>query len=396
MGILISPVNVQADEVNVLENEIAKQKAKVKELESRLETYKKSIKSKEREILTLSNQLALLDDQVKKIETDIEINQEKINQTSLEIKITEKEIIEKEKKIASHKEQLGSLIRLINQNDNRSYLEIFLTNNNLSSFFDEIQAIDAIQNDIQITLNNVQSVKQKLAQKQNELELKKKGQEALKNQLETEKAKLVSTEQTKSIILSQTKNSERNFKNLLSNARKDHEQANADIKNLESEVRLALSRKKSLGGSLDDNSTSLSWPTNGRQIVAFFHDPDYPYRSWIGEHPAIDIRTLINGRPSNGVPIKAAASGYVARTKNGGAWGYSYIMLIHSNGISTVYGHLSRLDVQEDTYVARGQQIGLSGGMPGTPGAGRFSTGPHLHFEVRLNGIPVNPLNYLP
>jgi murein DD-endopeptidase MepM/ murein hydrolase activator NlpD len=175
---------------------------------------------------------------------------------------------------------------------------------------------------------------------------------------------------------------------LLYQAVQEQEQANRDIKSLEDEVRKKL---KSTGlGSLDQfGNTVFIWPVTVKKgISTYFYDPTYIFRKYF-EHPAIDIPT------PQGTPIKAAASGYVARAKDAGL-GYSYIMLVHNGGFSTVYGHVSRIDVQEDTFVNKGQIIGATGGLPGTRGAGRLTTGPHLHFEVRSNGIPVNPLDYLP
>ena len=94
------------------------------------------------------------------------------------------------------------------------------------------------------------------------------------------------------------------------------------------------------------------------------------------------------GIPS-GTPIKAAESGYVAKVGINTRWYGTYIMIIHNNNLATLYAHLSSANVSADQYVSRGQIIASSGSTG-------FSSGPHLHFEVRLNGIPVNPLTYLP
>lgn len=185
--------------------------------------------------------------------------------------------------------------------------------------------------------------------------------------------------------MSQTRLSERKFQGLIAQIKDEQEQANAEIVSLEKEIRTSLARAQllqSLGGD-----EMFLWSIGSRTITATFHDPDYPYR-YLFEHPAIDIAT------PQGTAVKATKSGYVGRAKDAGL-GYSYIMLIHDDGYSSVYGHVSKINVQEDAFVVQGQTIGFSGGAPGTPGAGKLSTGSHLHFEIRKNGIPINPLDYL-
>ena len=98
-------------------------------------------------------------------------------------------------------------------------------------------------------------------------------------------------------------------------------------------------------------------------------------------HTGVDFGTPM------GTPIIAVLDGVVTLAGPGGGYG-NVVFIKHANGLSTVYAHLSTISVKQGDFVKRGQVIALSGNT----GA---STGPHLHFEVRVNGTPVNPLPYL-
>ena len=98
-------------------------------------------------------------------------------------------------------------------------------------------------------------------------------------------------------------------------------------------------------------------------------------------HEGIDIAV------GTGTPVHAAATGTVIYA--GWMSGYGNIVVIdHGSGLSTAYGHNSSLGVAQGTAVGAGAVIALSGNTG-------HSTGPHVHFEVRVNGVPVDPLGYL-
>lgn len=123
-------------------------------------------------------------------------------------------------------------------------------------------------------------------------------------------------------------------------------------------------------------------------VTADFHDPDY--EAALGRvHEAMDFYA------PQGTPVYAAAAGTVKKVESNG-FGYAYIVIQHDRNTSTVYGHLSKMYPEKGDIVQQGEQIALSGGTPGTAGAGYFTTGPHLEFQVFRNGDFIDPRVILP
>ena len=133
---------------------------------------------------------------------------------------------------------------------------------------------------------------------------------------------------------------------------------------------------------------TFRWPTSGHISAGFM---SAAYHAFFGvDHKGIDIVV------PQGTPISVAADGVVYLARNGGRFGYSYVLVGHRNGVATLYGHLSQINVSSGQEIAAGQIVGLSGGIPGTHGAGPMTTGAHLHFEVIRNGVHVDPHTILP
>ena len=129
--------------------------------------------------------------------------------------------------------------------------------------------------------------------------------------------------------------------------------------------------------------TEAGWvlPTPGA-ITSYFGPRLHPILGYVRMHNGVDFNCW------TGDPIRAATDGIVITAEYYGGYGYT-IIIQHANSISTLYAHLSGFNAQVNDYVVAGEQVGVCG----TTG---LSTGPHLHFEVRQSGVPVNPVPYLP
>ncbi len=374
-------------QIQDIAQQLKDQREAIEEIQKQISVYENKIQQKRNESLTIKNQLEDLSDGILQTKLEIDLKQEEIKETNLKIIETENRIKEKEEEISSQKEKISEFIRILYQSMQKDPIEILLSNNAFSDFFDQTRHIETIEADLANILKKLKAIKEKLEAEQNNLSAKRDELNLLKEQLLNTQVSLEEKVTAKNVILEATQSDEAKFQALLSQVRAEQAQMNSEIVSLEKALREKLEQ------SGDKTLSELSgqgfiWPVPSKYVTAGFHDPTYPFRRYF-EHSAIDIRA------KQGTSIKAIGSGYVTKARDAGL-GYSYISIIHADGLSSVYGHLSCILVKEDEYVVQGQVIGCTGGTPGTPGAGNLTTGPHLHLEIRLNGIPVNPLDYLP
>lgn len=378
--------NTTQQEIESLNQEIATRKDKIKQLEETIDTYKKTIAQKQTEGISLKNQISILDNQISQVETNINLTKEKIKETELEIEALTLSINEKTSIMEKQKKIVGKMVQHIHAEDQKDYLEIMLTYNNFADFYNELKQLENIYVDLGRSVKILRETKEDLDKKRTQVDGKRQVYQKLKIDLEDKKDQLNERVNFKEKLLTDTKLSERKYYTLLSSLKQQYQVIEGEVRTFEERVRKKLEAEDKIKAS---GNVLMSWPVPSHVINATFHDPDYPFRR-VFEHSGIDIKA------AQGTPVRAAAAGYIGRARRcSSASCYSYILIIHTGNLSTVYGHLSNVVVVDDAFVNRGDIIGYSGGTPGTVGAGPFVTGPHLHFEVRANGIPVDPLPYL-
>lgn len=384
-------LEINNEEIEKIQKEIEIRESNIKQLEDQRKIYAEKINIKRSEVSTLKQELEFINYKINKSQLAIQEQEEKISKADLSIQKIQLEIIAQKKEAEKTKNSLRELLLAIHEYDQKNPLEIIFLNPSLSSVFNHWQHLNSLQEKISRSLQRISTLKEGLEIQEESLRQERNNLVNLKNELDGQKIQLIADKEINEYLLEQTRGAEWKFQSLLAEVITEQQKIEDEINSLEEVARAKIAQEKERQAELMEKEgiLVLSWPVPLEKITSPFRDPEYPFRHLIGEHSGIDLRA------AQGTLVRAPASGYVARAKRGGVGEYSYVMIIHNNSFSTVYGHLSSIQVEENQYIKRGEVIGLSGGMPGTPGAGMFCTGPHLHFEVRRDGIPVNPEEYL-
>ncbi len=362
---------------------ISDKKRELSEIQSQINQQKKILDQKAKERKSLANEVAIMNGQIRQTELSIQATQAEIDLAQAEIEKLKTQIKQKEKELAYQKEVLNETVRVIYEETDTNFLEVLFSSDNISEVLDRTEYLGAIEGRIATTMEEMQKIKVALAKDQGEQEKKKADQEILLAQQQATQSSLSIQKSNVNRLLTTTRGQEVAYQTELAKIRELYNSTNSELKRMEEAARAS-------GGSGAPSMSGFYWPTSG-YITAYFCDPNYSYGAC---HSGIDI-----GTGGASPPVFASKDGVVTATVDGygNTYPYAYIYgnyveIDHGNGFTTRYAHLANGMIR----VSPGDRVSGGNTIIGYVDNSGFSTGPHLHFEVRYGGTPVNPLNYLP
>lgn len=338
---------------------------------------------------SVSEQLRQIEEQLRQATAELGTIKEQRVAVENDITLNERQLAEAQKRLEGRESVFYKRVRDIYINGRLSYLDVVIGSKDFSDFANRLEVLKRII-DSDITLIN-------------EIKKERADIEAHKQKLEADRAKLVELE--KAALAKQTeieqKKAERNV--VLQKAQNDRATAMQAIEELNASsaqvsamlkerqaaraaaaAAAAAAAQSSGGQGASDNwvqgTGQLGWPVSG-EITSPYGYRVHPIWGTTIYHSGIDIGV------DEGTPVHAADGGVVVWSGWMGGYGYA-VVIDHGNGLSTLYGHNSELAVDEGQSVVKGQVISYAGSTGN-------STGPHVHFEVRVNGDPVDPMGYL-
>ncbi len=345
-------------------NQVKSQKSRVA-AELRATTQKARVVTTD--LRTLEARLESLGEQVE--ETRANLHSNRAEQVKLAENLKQMEVL-----VAETRAKVRSRLRAMYMQTNGSYISIVSGAQTVGDFVSRSGMLRTIAEKDRELFDRYESLTRNVSEKKRQQDSVVRQYEKLRAFEDRKEAELSDVREEKSIALKQLRSRQAELKKLL-------QQFQADERNIAAEI-AAYNRR------IKKNPKTARKPFKGR----FMRPVNAPVTSGFGNrfHPILRISRLHAGTDfgaRSGSPIFAVADGTVISASYSGGYG-NRIILDHGGGLTTVYAHCSSLAVRAGQTVRQGQRIGAVGSTG-------LSTGPHLHFEMRVNGRPVNPMSRL-
>ncbi len=353
------------------------------------------------ELQKLEKQKDEVSDKLDQTNVKLEYVQDELSDTLLKVQQAQDKVMQYEQEMQEQQNQINTLQTSINDSLNKlvlasqdynakkdilakrlvamyeagdtEYLDVLVKSSNIIDFVSRLYIIEEMADYDSDLINQVKIEKENIETTQNQLETAQK-------QIKEVKAK---NEQT-SIVLTNMQTLQANYaKQLTENEKKLQEKITA-YKKEQAEIEAQIQASTNYNVNIQYTGGEMLWPVaaSGTVITSNFGMREHPIQGIVKQHTGLDIA----GAPI-GTPIVAALDGVVTYAGWLGGYG-NCVMINHGNGVVTLYGHGNKVVTTVGKQVKQGEII-MEVGSTGN------STGPHCHFEVRINGQYTNPLNYV-
>lgn len=358
---------------NSITNEVDLE-AQKEEVENKIEETNTKLEYVQSELSATMLKVQETEDKIIEYENDIEELGEKMNTLQASIDEANQSLQIASQNYEEKSDLLAKRLVAIYEAGDTQYLDVLLNSKSITDFISkyyivqEIAEYDSILiNQIEEEKNNIEQTRQKLENEQSEIRI-------LKSR----------SEQT-SVVLSNMKTLQQSYIKQLSEGEKVLQEQITAFKKEQAEIEAQiLLATNNIDADIQYTGGEMLWPVaiSGTAITSGYGVREHPIQGIVKEHTGIDI-----GNTPLGAPVVATADGIVTYAGWLGGYG-NCVMINHGDGVVTLYGHGNKILTSVNTEVKQGDVI-MEVGSTGN------STGPHLHFEVRVNGNYTNPLSYV-
>lgn len=396
----VSRMQAKAESQSELQQQLDELEAEADQLNADIAAYKDDLDKQQEYLDTLNDKIAVVVEQIEVLTDQLDGLNEQIYEKELEIANKEEQISNREQEIQDDFAKLQERLRAISKSGNMSTLQMLMDTDEYTDYLIKSKMMQRIaendqrlMDDLEKEIQQIQTEKQQIENEKNVIDDEKAKVVSVKETADSKKAELDTLYAQANSVAKQLENSIADYKDQLAQNKQKQEEVEESLQEL---IRQATQQPAEGGGSSGGGYAgsygggSMTWPVPAVQNIS----SGYGYR-WGTMHRGVDISE--GAVPVYGQTIVAAASGRVIYVNNsdswgsGVSWGYGYCVIIDhgpdasGNNITTLYAHCSRVSAYVGQEVSAGEAIAAAGATGDV-------TGPHLHFEVRVNGVAVDPI----